>query len=270
MNGELLGVRRLNRATLQRQLLLERSSMPPLAAVEHLVGLQAQTPQSWYTALWSRLAAVDASAFGAGLENREVVRIAAMRSTVHLLSARDAIGIRPILQSAIERAALGAYRRRWAGLNVAEAAEAARLILEQAPITSADLGARLTERWPNHSPADLAQVARCYLPLVQTPPRGVWGRSGRPAHTTLEAWLAGSAPAEPRARRNRKNPEASEPLPALVLRYLAAFGPASVLDAQAWCGLTRLGEVFESLRPALRVFRAETGREIFDLPEAPR
>ncbi|HAM26705.1 MAG TPA: hypothetical protein DCP11_08390 [Microbacteriaceae bacterium] len=256
MTTPVLGVRRLNRATLARQLLLERSTMDPVAALEHLLGLQSQTAQSWYTALWSRLDRFDAAAFGAQLENRSVVRIAAMRGTVHALSARDAIELRPLVQPVIERGTVGSHGRRWAGLDVAAVTEAARRILEAAPLTWADLGARLRGGWPDFDADALAQVARCYLPLVQTPPRGVWGKSGLAKHTTLEAWLGESVASQPS-------------LAAMALRYFAAFGPATVMDLQAWCGLTRLGEVIDALRPRLRVFRSDSGRELFDLPDAP-
>ncbi len=141
--------RQLNRATLARQLLLERSSVHPIAAIEQVVGLQAQTPQSWYTGLWSRLADFDPVAFGALLESREVVRIALMRSTIHLVSARDAVFLRPIVQSATDRARL-AYRARWEGLDLDVVAAAARVLLEQSPLTFAQLGTRLQESWPDH------------------------------------------------------------------------------------------------------------------------
>jgi hypothetical protein len=116
---------------------------------------------------------------------------------------------------------------------------------------------RRAERWPGRDPGSLAYAVTHLVPAVQVPPRGIWGRSGPAAFTTTEAWLGGQAApgAEPGG---------------LVLRYLAAFGPASVRDMQAWCGLTRLGEVAERLRPRLRVFRGADGRELFDLPDAPR
>jgi hypothetical protein len=85
--------------------------------------------------------------------------------------------------------------------------------------------------------------------MVQLPPRGVWGRSGRARHGPLDRPL-GPDPAPDR----------------LVLRYLAAFGPASVADVQNWSGLTRLAEVADRLRPSLRTLRAADGRELFDLP----
>jgi hypothetical protein len=52
------------------------------------------------------------------------------------------------------------------------------------------------------------------------------------------------------------------------MRYIAAFGPASPRDAQAWCGLTGMPLVFERLRPRLRAFKDQKGRELFDITEA--
>lgn len=257
MTAPLASQRELNRATLARQLLLERSRLDPIAALEHVVGLQAQTPQSWYTGLWSRLADFDPAAFGALLESREVVRIALMRSTIHLVSARDALFLRPLVQRVTERGARSAFGKRWQGLEPDAVAAAARRLLEGSPLTFAELGAALRERWPDHDAAALAQLARARLALVQTPPRGVWGKSGAARHTTAESWLG-------------RGLDDSPSIETMVLRYLGAFGPASVRDAQAWCGLTRLGEVVESLRPRLLVFRDESGTELFDLPEAPR
>ncbi|UKS25767.1 winged helix DNA-binding domain-containing protein [Paenibacillus sp. HWE-109] len=100
-------------------------------------------------------------------------------------------------------------------------------------------------------------IASGALPLVQVPPRGIWGSSGQAAHTTAEAWLG---------RPLAEGPD----LAAMLLRYLAAFGPASVKDMQVWCGLTRLREIIEQLRPNLLTFRDEQGQELFDLPDAPR
>lgn len=257
MAGTLISQRALGRATLARQLLLERSPMDPVDAVRHLVGLQAQTPQTWYTGLWSRLRDFNAAAFGRLLEDRSVVRMALMRSTIHLVAADDAFGLRHLVQPVIERSTRGAFSRQWAGLDLDDVAGRARDLLDAGPMTFAELGERLQERWPERDRTALGQVARSALPLVQVPPRGVWRQSGPIRHATLEAWLGRSegAPMSPET---------------LVLRYLAAFGPASVMDIQAWCGLTRLGEVVDRLRPQLLVFRGEAGKVLFDLPDAPR
>ena len=103
----------------------------------------------------------------------------------------------------------------------------------------------LLAEWPDADPQALAVAARCKLPLVQVTPRGLWGRSGQVALTTAEHWLG--RPAEPAPA----TPDDT------VLRYLAAFGPASVKDMQTWAGLTRLRESFERLRPRLVTFRDE-------------
>ena len=112
-----------------------------------------------------------------------------------------------------------------------------RAFVDMEPRTFRALGDHLLTRWPDRDRMALEQAVRAGVTLVQVPPRGLWGRSGPVAHTSIEAWL-GKPPAGPRAT-----------LETMIRRYLAAFGPASVMDAQAWCGLTRLSEVFERLRP---------------------
>jgi hypothetical protein len=178
------------------------------------------------------------------------------RGTIHAVSARDALTLRPLLQPLFDRW-VRQVAPRLGGAPSDAVAGAARDLLEGEPLTFAQVGRRLGERWPDADANALGLVARGALALVQVPPRGLWGRSGPAAHTTIEAWLG--APLD-----------RAGTLEELVLRYLAAFGPASVRDAQTWCGLTRLGEVVERLRPRLSTFRDEAGRELFDLPEARR
>ncbi|NSC21894.1 winged helix DNA-binding domain-containing protein [Streptomyces albus subsp. chlorinus] len=247
----------LNRALLARQFLLERARMPVAAAVEHLVGLQAQAPRPPYFALWSRIADFDPAELSRLLESRELVRLSVMRGTVHLVGAADALQLRALTQPLHVGALRGSYAKKLGGEDPWRVAEAARDLLAAEPLTTAQLGERLQERWPGLEPRALAMTARYLLALVQLPPRGLWGRSGQPVVDTVERWLG--------------RPVAAEPcVETVVLRYLGAFGPASVRDAQTWSGLTRLAEVLERLRPQLRVFTDEAGRELFDLPEAPR
>jgi hypothetical protein len=252
-----IGPRALNRALLARQFLLERVDRPPLEVVEHLVGLQAQVPANPYVALWSRLADFEPDAVSDLFTQRKVVRIAVMRSTIHLVSAADCRYLRPLVQSVSDRGLQAAFGRYLAGLDLDEVAGLGRRLLETKPLTFAALGQALTEQWPDRNANALAQAVRARLPLVQVPPRGLWGRSGQVAHTTAESWLGAPLDAHP-------DPDQ------MLLRYFGAFGPASVMDAQTWCGLTRLGEVVDRLRPRLVTFRDETGRELFDLPDAPR
>ncbi|SHM54252.1 winged helix DNA-binding domain-containing protein [Cryptosporangium aurantiacum] len=261
MTGQRLSRRALNRATLARQFLLERADVRVVDAVERLGGLQAQTPHSWYFGLAARLAGVTPEAVSALLVDRSLVRIALQRSTIHLVSARDGLAWRPLLTPVILRATLQTYRRFLDGVDLDELAAVGRELLAEAPLTFAALEKGLAERWPANDPHALSYTVRALLPLVQVPPRGSWGPSGPVsgpiAHIPAEFWLD-AGPVEPAVPDD------------LVLRYLGAFGPAGVKDAQTWSGLTRLGEVFERLRPRLVTFTDDEGRELFDLPDAPR
>jgi hypothetical protein len=254
---EVIGTRALNRALLERQLLLRRVRLGAAEAIEHLAGMQAQSPTAPYVGLWTRLEGFAASELSALIVDRRAVRLALMRSTIHLVTARDCLALRAVVQPALERELKGVRARRLAGLDLGEVVEAGRTLLEETPLGWTELGARLAERWPGRDPEALASAVRARLALVQLPPRGVWGAGGRALHTTAEAWLG--------------RPLSDDPAPdAMVLRCLAAFGPASVADVQSWSGVPRLRDTLERLRPALRVFRGERGVELFDLPEAPR
>ena len=252
---EVLDRRALNRATLARQLLLARSGMPVLDAVAHLVGLQAQEPRDPYLALWSRLDGFRPEKLANLLEERRVVRIALMRSTVHLVTAEDCLALRPLVQPVLD-AELARYRDLRAVDVDAVLAFARRLVAER-PRSGRELRTALAERFPAHDAADLAYACRNLLAFVQVPPRGMWGRSSQVVSTTAEAWLG--RPLEPK-------PSLDE----LVVRYLGTFGPATVADVATWSRLTGLREVVERLRPRLRTFRDDRGRELFDLPDAPR
>ncbi|MFE2881631.1 winged helix DNA-binding domain-containing protein [Streptomyces sp. NPDC059272] len=251
-----LDTRALNRATLHRQLLLHRTPLPADAAVSHLLGLQAQNVKPPYYALAARLDGFTPEALSGAMAEREVVRIVTLRSTIHTHTADDALTLRPLVQAARDRE-LGNFRKGLVGVDLDRLAVLARELVEAEPRTMKELREALLVEWPDADPQALAIAARCRLPLVQVTPRGLWGRSGQVALTTAEHWLG--RPAEP------------APAPdATVLRYLAAFGPASVKDMQTWAGLTRLREAFERLRPQLVTFYDSHGVELFDLPDAPR
>jgi hypothetical protein len=256
--AETLSARALGRATLARQLLLERSPTAPADALAQLVGLQAQVPHDPHTALWSRLAGFRPEQLSELLLERRAVRTVLMRGTIHLVTADDCLTLRPLVQPVLDRelARHAEYAPKLARVDLHEVAAFGAALLAE-PHTGPELRAALAARFPHHDPAALALVCRNRLALVQVPPRGLWGRSAQPTLATAEAWLG-----RPLARRSS--------LDELVLRYLAAFGPASTADVSAWSGLTGLREVVERLRPRLRTFRTEGGRELFDLPDAPR
>ena len=252
-----IGRRELNRALLERQLLLRRARRPVADTVELLLGMQAQAPLPPYYGLWSRLEDFDPHELGRMLEEREVVRLTLMRGTVHLVTVADALTLRPLVQPVIERSHSGAFRRRMAGADPGELAAATRELVAEEAIGARELGRRLVARGIGDDVEAIGYATRVHVPLVQVPPRGVWGAGGQVKYATLESWTGRELEREPSSEQ-------------VVLRYLAAFGPASVRDFQAWCGLTRMREVFERLRPQLVAFRDEDGRELFDVPEAPR
>jgi hypothetical protein len=249
--------RALNRATLARQMLLERSDISALPAIERLVGLQAQAPTPPYFGLWSRLTGFRPDDLAGLIERREAVRIVAMRSTVHLLSAADALTVRPVLQPALERMLRSlSFGKVLDTIDLVRLIEDGRALVDAEPRTPAELAVLLGPQWPDLSAQTVQSAIRTYLALVQVPPRGLWGRSGRTALTTVETWL--------------DRPLSTTSVDEVVTRYLGAFGPASVADAAAWSGLTRLGEVFDRLRPHLRTFTGPAGTTLYDLPDAPR
>ena len=257
--GGVLGRRELNRALLERQLLLRRSEVSAFDAIEHLVGMQAQSPLAPYVGLWTRLEGFQPDELVQLMSDREVVRIALMRNTVHLVSAEDCLMLRPLTQVIFDRDlhVNTTFAPRLRGMDVGALAAAGRALVEERPRTNAELGALLRERWPDRDAASLVFAIRSQVPLVQVPPRGIWEKGGQVTCTSAEAWLGRSLHADP-------SPDA------MVMRYLAAFGPATVKDVQQWCGLTRLREVVERLRLRLMTFRDEAGNELFDLPDAPR
>ncbi|WP_433545086.1 winged helix DNA-binding domain-containing protein [Streptomyces sp. CA-294286] len=261
-SAPVLSRRALNRATLARQLLLERAAMPAKDAVHHLVGLQAQNTKPPYYSLAARLDAFEPRELSELMAAREVARIVTMRSTIHTLTADDCLALRPLVQPVIDRE-LRMFLKRAPGVDPDEVAKLARACVEERPRPVKELRELLQQHWPNADPRALATLARCTLPLLQTTPRGLWGESGQVTLTSSGSWFGRPEPVP-------SPEETTALLDSTVLRYLGAFGPASVKDMQIWCGLTRLRAAFERLRPGLLVFRDEHGTELFDLPDAPR
>ena len=248
----------LNRALLARQLLLERRRSTAAATIERLVGMQAQAPNLPYVGLWSRLRGFDTDELSRLVENRQAVRLSLMRNTIHLVTRRDAFGIKPLFRRLGARGFLhgSPWGRGMRDADMDAIARAGTEIMGEKPRTVADLAREMARRFPGRDGLAMAYGVRYMVPLVFTPPRGTWGGKGLVTLTTFESWL-GRPPGPAFADAD------------LVLRYLAAFGPASVADMRAWSGLA-LKAVFERLRPKLRTFRDAQGRELFDVTRAPR
>ena len=140
-SGEVLDLRALNRALLQRQMLLARSPLGVAAAIERLVGRQAQQSRDPYIGLWSRLDGFRPEQLEQRITARKAVRIALMRSTIHLVSASDCLALRAVVKPAIDRELDGPYGQRLAGLDLEPVIAAGRAVVEERPRTTSELGA---------------------------------------------------------------------------------------------------------------------------------
>ena len=253
-----LTVRQLNRALLARQMLLSREGATVSGAIERLAGLQAQLARPPFVGLWTRLEGFRRGDLLDSLHRREVVRVTAMRGTLHLMTAADYLGLRGTLQPMLSRGMRSILRERATALDIAVLEEEARAFFAGAPATFDALRDHLKAKFPEGDERAMAYAIRMHLPLVQVPADTAWGFPASADFALADAWLGTKVSTEP------------APAHELVRRYLAAFGPATPGDAQAWSGLQGLREVFESLRPELVTFRDARKRELFDLPEAPR
>jgi hypothetical protein len=226
--------------------------------IEQLVGMQAQNPLDPYYALGARIDSFRPEDLSNLIESRAALRVPLLRSTIHLVTARDCLPMRPIFGTVLARTFGSTYfARDIEGVDRAALLTVARALLEERPRTRAELGPLLAESWPDRVPGSLAQAATYLLPVVQVTPRGLWQKKGPAAWTTIEHWLG--RPLEP-----------AGPADDLILRYLGAFGPAAQKDMRVWSGLAGLADVVKRLRPSLVTFRDERGIELFDLPGAPR
>lgn len=238
-------LRELNRALLERQLLLQRRRLAAPRAVERLCALQAQYSPSPYIALWSRLTGFRKELLTQALEDREVVKSSLFRITLHITSANDY----PYYAAAW----LPAAREMTPRVTVEGLAELSRKVhaAAQKPITHEHLEAIAAEemggRWRT----------RTLAPLLQIPPSGTWGFHGRPKLLAMKAWLGIDLPAREDGAEH------------LVRRYLASFGPATQQDLLRFAGV-RAGDLRPGLeRLELRRFRDERGRALLDLPRTP-
>jgi hypothetical protein len=254
---EKLSDRALNRATLERQLLLGRRKMPVVKAIEQVLALQAQVPRPPHVGLWSRLEKFERRHLLAPLHARTLVRATTMRGTIHIMSAKDFVAFRAALQPS-----LSAGWKTIAGKAptppIDALVAAGRKFLGRNGYTFNEIRAHLVKQFPKAHDRIMGYAMRMHVPLVQVPTEDDdWGFPADSAFALADDWLqkpigegAGAA--------------------ALILRYLAAFGPATVADIQSWTGMRGIAELMAPIRSKLVTFKDERGRELFDLPKAPR
>ncbi|MFJ7495794.1 winged helix DNA-binding domain-containing protein [Streptomyces sp. NPDC097727] len=260
-----LGSRALNRATLARQHLLTRSDTSAPEAVAHLCGLQAQEPQEPFIGLWSRLTDFKPEQLDDALTGRTVVRTHLMRRTVHLVPSDDALAWRARHNTMLRQRVLGTYPRELAGIDLDEVAAAGRAVMaDQQPRTMRELVQALEDRWPGPPRRVLGELlVAALIPMAQLPPRGLWQQTAGVRNLPLATWLARDIAPLPAGDGDPVGQQ-------LLRRYLAAYGPAASADLRAWCGLAGLPAAVKAAREELVVFRDERGRELLDLPDAPR
>jgi hypothetical protein len=252
----ILTLREINRATLARQMLLERAALSVPQAIEGLVGLQAQLAVAPYVGLWTRLRDFRREHLADLIENHKVVKATLMRATLHLFTAEDYLRFRETLQPILSGASSAIAKQRGHELDIPKLLNAAREFIAEQPCSFAEISDMLTELVPDGDVGAMRYTVRTHLPLVQVPVNSGWSYPGNPKFTLAETWLGQKIPTK-------------DHLPTLALRYLAAFGPARVTDMQTWSGLPKLKGLFEELRPKLVAYRDEQGVELFDLPDMP-
>lgn len=244
----------LNRTLLTRQRLLERSAMGVPQMCEHLVGLQAQDMLPPFVGLWNRISAFDPGVVSAGLQDRSLARITLMRGTIHLVTARDALRIAPHIQAQLEKIPFrkGFHYGATVGMDPEQVRGYGDQALGTEPVAAAELRCRAQQIWPDRDGQALLQTWLYQLPVMQTPPRGMWRRSDRPIWARTESWLG--APFD-------ENYHVGE----LILRYLRAFGPATTSDMQTWSRLTGLREIVAGLGDQVRSYASESGGVRYDV-----
>jgi hypothetical protein len=257
MAAQVLTTRALNRATLKRQMLLERSDMPIIGAVEFLGGLQAQQSNDPYIALWSRLQAFCQESLTALILDKSLLRATTMRGTLHLHTVPDLIGFRTLVQPFLNAQWKSSFLKRFGSEDKAKVLKAGIRLLDKSPMTAGTLNKALKERFPSAEPIALSAAVALHETLVQIPPTRLWGNGSAPILQRVEKYL----PEVPAPELTRTE---------LVRRYLRAFGPASVNDMQIWCRLTKLSAEFEAIKDELVLFEDENGRTLYDFPDAPR
>jgi hypothetical protein len=253
-----LSTRVLTRTLWVRQQLVpaHRTVLDTTATVRHLIGLQAQDNLPPYLSLAARLDDFTPADLSDLIGTRELVRFRTMRGTVHVLTPDDALTLRPWVQPALDRAsAANAQNRPAAHLAGDELEAAVRDILAGGSLPVGQLADRLAGLFSGVPEAVLRHVTPERVPLLQTPPRGQWRRSGGVDYALADDWLG--------------RPFTEVDLPGLVGRYLRAYGPATAADMTKWSMVTRLAPVFKGLRETgeLVTHTDPSGRTLYDVPD---
>jgi hypothetical protein len=254
----------LNRATLVRQLLVERASFDVPAAVHRLVAIQAQQPASPYLALWNRVADFDPADLDRAFVEGEVVKASLLRVTLHAVHADDHGPFRVALEPTFRTARFGPRQLALTGLTADEldalVGEAPAFAAE--PRTNAEAEAWVASTVPNGPAKAVWRAVRRYAPIRHVPTGGPWSFGRRPTHV---AAAFGVVDPDDRAAQ-------AAALQALVRRYLEVYGPASLPDVAQFLMVSKplARAALDALADELVVVDRPDGRPLHDLPGAPR
>lgn len=252
-----LGPRDLNRALLARQGLLKRRRIGVAAALHACGGLQSQEPKDPFVALWSRVSGFRGEQLHEAARAREIVRGTWLRATIHTVSADDYVAFRTLLQPAVDRELTGArWRAIGGGFDEGQVETRARALMAREPMSAQALGEALLPHFPTADKSGLGLWVRTRIALAMVPGDERWGYSRPPRFVPAEQWL--------------QRPLAAADPQALLLHGIGAIGPVTAGDLRTWSGLRGIAPQLEALRPQLKVFLDEQGRELFDLADAPR
>ena len=256
---ETLSTRRLNRAVLARQHLLERASSSINEVIEDIGGLQTQYAPAAYIGLWSRLDGFERHQLTEAMERREVIHGTLMRSTIHSVTARDywpmVAGIRRARRDWILRAAASQLGH----VDTDGAAAHLRSLFRNGPVRAREVASRMTELG---YPRQVVGLASVWVDLVRIPPSGTWERRANDLYELADRWL-------PPDDQPGGMPSENEGIRLLLLRYLTGFGPARTADFANWAGIPPALARHVALGEELKHFRDEQGRELIDVPDAP-
>ncbi|MEW1923120.1 winged helix DNA-binding domain-containing protein [Streptomyces sp. NPDC088360] len=264
----MISARELNRATLSRQLLLERQSLTVQDGVRRVVALQAQHPASPYLALWNRLAGFTPAGLDAAFADRSVVKATLMRITLHAVHAEDYPVFRAAMQPTLHASRLG-FRFAAAGLSPSDAEELVPELLDFArePRTSAQMQAWVEERLGAEKKDGAWWGLKGYAPLHHAPTDAPWSFGLRPSFVAAPS--GPGLPVQPVPGGRAADPQA---LRTLILRYLAGFGPASVADVAQFAMVQRtpVRAALLALGDTVEQLQGPDGVVLFDLPGSSR
>ena len=254
-----LGRRELNRALLQRQLLLERLPLSAVQAVERLGGLQAQATSSPYFSLWARLERFERDELTAALRSRRLVKALLQRGTLHVATPKHYWAVSTVRRQLAPTLWPPSGEARLPAKEIARIAQLVAADLDGAELSLKEVQALLQPHAREGVPATfLWRRVQGQVPVIHVPPSGIWGYGGHGVYTAAGGKLRGGLLDPDRA------------FDRVVRTYLAAYGPATKQDVGQWAGVPRLAPIAASLeRLKLRTFRDEAGGVLYDVPRAP-